>query len=163
MSTPVNAEQAWNDLQRIRVPQERVYDEVERRASGAPGVAYAAAALMWVFLAGLGLGPPRWVVLLALAAYVALLSVLTVRYASRSPMQLHHSRYNRRMSVTLVAGVVMTGATAWLSGRLAESLEPVLAGLVQATVSAAVFLLFIGPASRWAAQSLRGHGEQVAR
>ncbi len=34
MTTPVDAEQAWRDLQRIRVPQERVYDEVERSASG---------------------------------------------------------------------------------------------------------------------------------
>lgn len=163
MSPPVDAEQAWKDLQRIRVPQERVYDEIERCASGGPGAAYATAALMWVFLAGLGLDPPRWGVWLILAAYVALVSVLAVFYSRRSRMQLHRSRYNWRTSATFVAGAVVTGGTTLLSGRLAEPLEPMSASLIQATVSTAVFLLFVGPANSWAAGSLRGRGERTAR
>ncbi|MFD5031557.1 hypothetical protein ACFWM0_14260 [Streptomyces sp. NPDC058405] len=163
VSTPVDAEQAWKDLQRIRVPQERVYDEIERCASGGPGAAYATAAIMWVFLAGLGLDLPRWGVWLLVAAYVALLSVLPVIYSRRSRMRLHRSRYNWRTSATFVAGGGVTGGTVLLSGHLVESLEPMFASLIQATVSAAVFLLFVGPASRWSAGSLRGHGERAAR
>jgi hypothetical protein len=163
VSTPVDAEQAWKDLQRIRVPQERVYDEVERCASGGPGAAYATAAIMWVFLASLGLDLPLWGVWLVLAAYVALVSVLAVINSRRSRMQLHHSRYNGRTVATFAAGGVVTGGTVLLSGHLVESLEPVLASLIQATVSVAVFLLFVGPANRWAARSLRGRGEPAAR
>ncbi|MCM2388684.1 hypothetical protein NBG84_10315, partial [Streptomyces sp. CWNU-1] len=88
MSTPVDAEQAWKDLQRIRVPQERVYDEIERRASDGPGAAYATAAIMWVFLAGLGLDLPRWGVWLVVAAYVGLLSGLAVIFSRRSRVRL---------------------------------------------------------------------------
>ncbi|MFH9618889.1 hypothetical protein [Streptomyces pratensis] len=158
MSTPVDAEQAWNDLQRIRVPQERVYDEIERSASGGTGAAYATAAIMWVFLVGQGLDLPLWGVLLSLAVYVALLSAVAVICGRRSRMRLHHSRCNRRMSATLVAGALVTGGTTLLSGHLAEGLEPMAAGLIQATASTAAFLLFIGPARRWAADSVRVGG-----
>ncbi|MDT0442370.1 hypothetical protein [Streptomyces johnsoniae] len=163
VSTRVDAEQAWKDLQRIRVPQERVYDEVERCASGTSGTAYPAAVSMWLFLVGMSLDLPPLAVCLVLAAYVALVTVLAVAQSRRSRMQLHRSRYNRRTLATYAAGGVGTGGTALLTGSLAEPLGPVLAGLVQATASTAVFLLFIGPVSRWAAGSLRGHGERAGR
>jgi hypothetical protein len=163
VSAPVDAEQAWKDLQRIRVPQERVYDEMERSASGGPGATYAAAALMWVFLVGTSLDLPLWGVLLSLVAYVVLLSALAVVHSRRSRMQLHHSRYNRRTFVTFAGGALVTGGTVLLSGRLVESLDAPLAGLIQATVTTAAFLLFVGPASRWAVGSLRGHAERTAR
>ncbi|AQS71874.1 hypothetical protein B1H29_07805 [Streptomyces pactum] len=159
----MDAEQAWRDLQRIRVPQERVYDEFERSASGGPGATYATAALMWLFLAGMGLDLPRWGSWLCLATYVALLSALAVRYSRRSRMRLHHSRANWRLLASFVAGAVVTGGTVLLSGHLVESLEPVYAGLVQATVSTAVFIVFTGPTTRWAAGSLRGSGEPTVR
>ncbi|MBR7677303.1 hypothetical protein [Streptomyces daliensis] len=159
VSASVDAEQAWRDLQRIRVPQERVYDEIERSASGGPGAAYATAALMWVFLAGLGLDPPLWGVGLLLAVYVMLLGGLAVVYHRRSRMRLHRSRYNWRMTATFVAGAVVTSGTVLLSGHLVEALEPIVGSLIQATVSAGVFLLVIGPTSRWAVGSLRGRGE----
>ncbi|AKZ58884.1 conserved membrane protein of unknown function [Streptomyces ambofaciens ATCC 23877] len=158
VSTPVDAEQAWKDLQRIRVPQERVYDEVERSASGGGGTTYATAAIMWVFLAVQGLDLPLWGVLLTIAAYVGLLGRLAVVHHRRSRMRLHHSRVDWRTLATFVAGAVVTGATVLLSGRMVESLEPVSGGLIRATVSAAVFVLFIGPAGRWAAGSLRDRG-----
>ncbi|NGO13072.1 hypothetical protein G5C60_37095 [Streptomyces sp. HC44] len=154
----MDAEQAWKDLQRIRVPQERVYDEIERCAFSSPGAPYATAAIMWVFLASLGLDPPQWGFWLILAAYVALLSVIAVIYSRRSRMQLHRSRYNWRVSATFVAGGVATGGTVLLSGRLVESLEPMVGSPIQATAATVVFLLFTGPASRWAAGSLRGRG-----
>ncbi|MFJ7769571.1 hypothetical protein ACIQ1J_14485 [Streptomyces sp. NPDC097107] len=163
LSTPVDAEQAWRDLQRIRVPQERVYDEFERTVSGRPGANYVTAAIMWVFLAGLGLDLPRWGVWLVLAAYVGLLSALAVVHSRRSRMRLHHSRSDWRMLAAFVAAAVVTAGTVVLSGRLVEPLEPMFAGLVQATVSAAVFLVFVGPTNRWAAGSLRGGGERAAR
>ncbi|MFI1017774.1 hypothetical protein [Streptomyces sp. NPDC020965] len=163
MSTPVNAEQAWKDLQRIRVPQERVYDEIERSASGGPGAAYATAAIMWLFLAGLGLDLPRWGVWLVVAGYVALLGALAVHHNRGSRVRLHRSRCTWRMFATFAAGGVVTGGTALLSGHLVEPLEPMFAGLIQATVSAAVFLLYVGPASRWATGSLRGHGVRAGR
>ncbi|MGO4751276.1 hypothetical protein AB4212_22120, partial [Streptomyces sp. 2MCAF27] len=155
MSTPVDAEQAWSDLQRIRVPQERVYDEVERSAAGGSGTTWATAALMWLFLAGLGLDLPGWGVWLALAAYLALMSVPAVLHNRRSRVRLHHTRYTRRMVGTHVAVAVVTGGTALLSGRLVDSLEPMSASLIQATVSAAVFVLFTGVTNRWAAGSAR--------
>ncbi|MFB6551175.1 hypothetical protein [Streptomyces sp. NPDC056405] len=163
MSTPVDAEQAWKDLQRIRVPQERVYDEFERSTSGRPGANYVTAAIMWGFLAGLGLDLPRWGVWLVLAAYVGLLSALAVVHSRRSRMRLHHSRSNWRMLAAFVGAAVVTGGTVVLSGRLVEPLESMTASLIQATVSAAVFLVFVGPANRWAAGSLRGSGERAAR
>ncbi|MFD8966105.1 hypothetical protein ACFV0C_14085 [Streptomyces sp. NPDC059568] len=162
MSTPVDAEQAWRDLQRIRVPQERVYDEVERSAAGGWGTTWGTAVLMWLFLAGLGLDLPGWGVGLVLTAYVALLSVLVVLHNRRSRVRLHHTRYSRRMLGTFVAGAVVTGGTALLSGRLVDSLEPMSGSLIQATVSATVFVLFVGPTSRWAAGSARDHGTQAA-
>jgi hypothetical protein len=160
--TPVDAEQAWKDLQRIRVPQERVYDEIERCASGGSGATYGTAAIMWFFLAGLGLDLPLWGVWLFTGVYVALVGLLAVVHSRRSRVRLHRSRYNRRTLVTFVAGGLMTGGATLLSGRLAEPLEPLSAGLIQATVSTAVFLLFVGPANRWAAGSLRGGGEGTA-
>lgn len=162
MSTPVDAEQAWRDLQRIRVPQERVYDEVERSASGGPGATYSTAAIMWVFLAGMGLELPRWGVWLALAGYVAVLGVLARVHHRRSRVQLHHSRLTWRMFAVFVAAAVVTGGTIVLSGLLVEPLEPMPGSLIQATVSAAVFVLFAGPANRWATGSLRGRGERAA-
>ncbi|MFH8976603.1 hypothetical protein [Streptomyces sp. NPDC017890] len=162
MSTPVDAEQAWRDLQRIRVPQERVYDEVERSASGGPGTTYATAAIMWVFLAGMGLELPTWGVWLALAAYVAVLGALARADHRRSRVRLHRSRCNWRMFASFAAGAVVTGGTILLSGRLVEPLGPMTGALIQATVSAVVFVLFVRPVSRWSAGSLRGHGERVA-
>ncbi|MEU3304258.1 hypothetical protein ABZ729_31250 [Streptomyces sp. NPDC006678] len=161
MSTPVDAEQAWRDLQRIRVPQERVYDEVERSAAGSSGTTWATAALMWLFLAGLGLDLPGWGVGLVLAAYIALLSVLGVLHSRRSRVRLHHTRCTWRMFGTFVAGAVVTGGTTLLSGRLVDSLEPMSGSLIQATVSAAVFVLFVGPTNRWAAGSVRSRGTQA--
>ncbi|GAA3867512.1 hypothetical protein [Streptomyces sedi] len=164
MSATIDAEQAWRDLQRVRVPQERVYDEVERSVSGgADPSTWGTAALLWLFLAGMGLDPPLWGVLLAGTVYVALLAALA-RHAHRgSRVRLHHTRYNWRALATLVAGALVTGGTVLLTGRLAAPLEPAWAGLTQATVTAAVFLLFIGPASRWSTGSLRGHGQRVER
>ncbi|MFD3943905.1 hypothetical protein [Streptomyces sp. NPDC058579] len=158
MSTSVDAEQAWRDLQRIRVPQERVYDEVERSAAGGRGSTWATAGLMWLFLAGLGLDLPGWGVALVIAAYAALLGVLGTLHHRRSRVLLHHTRCTWRMFATFGAGAVVTGGTTVLSGRLVDSLEPMAGSLIQATVSATVFLLFVGPASRWAARSVRGRG-----
>ncbi|CAM5338224.1 hypothetical protein [Streptomyces fumanus] len=159
MSAPVDAEQAWRDLQRIRVPQERVYDELERSGSGGPGATWATAALMWVFLAGLGLDPPRWAVVTATAGYVALLAWLAVLANRRRPMRLHRSRYDWRSSVTFFAGALVTGGTVLGTGRLVEPMEPLPGSLVRATVSAAVFVLFLIPANRWATGSLRTRAE----
>ncbi|MEU0068827.1 hypothetical protein ABZ027_04625 [Streptomyces sp. NPDC006332] len=89
MSTPVDAEQAWRDLQRVRVRQERVYDEVERSAAGGGGSLWTTAALMWLFLAGLGVDLPGWGVGVAAAAYLALLGMLAVLHNRRSRVRLH--------------------------------------------------------------------------
>ncbi|MFE2595109.1 hypothetical protein ACFXCZ_01175 [Streptomyces sp. NPDC059396] len=161
MSASVDAEQAWRDLQRIRVPQERVYDEVERSAAGGAGATWGTAVLMWLFLAGLGLDLPGWGVGLAVAAYVGLLSVLGMLHNRRSRVRLYHTRCTPRMFGTFVAGAVVTGGTTLLSGRLVDSLEPMSASLIQATVSATVFVLFVGPTSRWAAGSARARGTQA--
>ncbi|MFE4831924.1 hypothetical protein [Streptomyces sp. NPDC056672] len=161
MSTPVDAEQAWRDLQRIRVPQERVYDEVERFAAGGWGTTWATAALMWLFLAGLGLDLPGWGVGLVMALYAALLSVVAVLHNRRSRVRLHRTRCTPRMFGTFVAGAVVTGGTTLLSGRLVDSLEPMPGSLIQATVSATVFVLFVGPTGRWAAGSARDRGTQA--
>ncbi|GAA2065310.1 hypothetical protein GCM10009801_10530 [Streptomyces albiaxialis] len=162
MSTSVDAEQAWSALQRIRIPQERVYDEMERTASGGPGAAIATGAAMWLFLASLGLGLPQWGVGLLLVAYVAVLAALAVSYGRRNRMRLHRSRYDWRTSVMLLAGAAATGGTAVLSGHLTGRLEPMSGSLIQATVTTGVFLLFICPASRWAAGSLRGRAGRTA-
>ncbi|PSM40793.1 hypothetical protein C6Y14_25290 [Streptomyces dioscori] len=158
----MNAEQAWQDLQRIRVPQERVYDEVERSAAGGSGDLWATAALMWLFLAGLGLDLPGWAVGLVMAAYTALLGGVAVLHNRRSRVLLHHTRCTPRMFAAFVAGAVVTGGTALLSGWLVDPLEPMPGSLIQATVSATVFVLFVGPTSRWAAGSARGHGTHAA-
>jgi hypothetical protein len=155
----MDAEQAWQDLQRIRVPQERVYDEVERSGPGGPGATWATAAVMWVFLAGLGLEPPRWGVVTATVGYVALLAWLAVLGNRRRRMRLHRSRYDWRSSVTFFAGALVTGGTVLLTGRLVEPLDPVPGSLIRATVSAAVFVLFLLPANRWATGSLRTRAE----
>ncbi|MFD0311017.1 hypothetical protein [Streptomyces sp. NPDC127119] len=157
----MDAEQAWRDLQRIRVPQERVYDEVERSAAGGSGDLWGTAALMWLFLAGLGLDLPGWGVGLAMAAYAVLLAGVAVLHNRRSRVRLHHTRCTPRMFATFVAGAVVTGGTVLLSGRLVDPLEPMPGSLIQATVSATVFVLFVGPAGRWAAGSARGRGTQV--
>ncbi|MFJ5933925.1 hypothetical protein [Streptomyces sp. NPDC093071] len=161
MSTPVDAEQAWKDLQRIRVPQERVYDEFERSTSGGRGTTYGTAALMWVFLAGVGMDLPGWGVALFVAAYVSLLSALVVTLGRRRRMQLHHTRYPGRVWAAFGATAVLVGGTTVLSHHLSQSLAPVCAGPVQATAAVAVYLLSLGHANRWAAASVRG-GEPAA-
>ncbi|MFB7650363.1 MULTISPECIES: hypothetical protein [unclassified Streptomyces] len=158
MSTPVNAEQAWQDLQRIRVPQERVYDEVERSASGGPRATYGTAALMWLFLAAQGLDLPPWGVALAAVAYLSLLAWLAVTHTSRSRVRLHHSRYDWRSLATFAGGAAVIGGTTLLAGWLVEPLAPLVGSLIQATASAAVFVLFVGPATRWSTGALRGRG-----
>ncbi len=163
MSTSVDAEQAWRDLQRIRIPQERVYDEVERTASGGPRATWITAATMWAFLVVLGVDLPKWGVWLALVVYVALLSTLAVVHNRRSRVRLHRSYYDWRALAVFVGGAVVTGVTVLLSGHLVASLEPMVGALIQATVSAAVFVLSVGPAGRWAVGSLRGRGERDAR
>ncbi|MER5223217.1 hypothetical protein [Streptomyces flaveus] len=162
VSTPVDAEQAWKDLQRIRVPQERVYDEFERSVSGGRGMTYGMAALMWVFLAGVGMDLPQWGVGLFVAAYVGLLSVLVVMSSRRSRMQLHHTRCPGRMWAAFGAAAVLVGGTIVLSDHLTEPLEPIYAGPIQATAAVAVYLLSLGPANRWAADSVRSGGEPAA-
>ncbi|WP_282085266.1 hypothetical protein [Streptomyces tendae] len=162
MSTPVDAEQAWRDLQRIRVPQERVYDEVERSASGGPGATYATAASMWVFLVVTGLELPKWAIWPALAGYLLVLGALARTQHRRSRVRLHRSRCDWRMFASFVSGAVVTGGTVVLSGRLVEPLEPITGALIQATVSASVFVLFVGPVTRWSMSSLRGRGRRPA-
>ena len=163
MSAPIDAEQAWKDLQRIRVPRERVYDEIERAAAGGWGTTWATAATMWVFLVGMGLDLPGWGMGLAVAAYVALLGALGVRQSRRSRVRLHRTRCTPRMLAAFVAGAVVTGGTVLLSGRLLDdALEPLPASLIQATVSAVVFVLFVGPTNRWATRSARRHGARTA-
>ncbi|GHH17786.1 hypothetical protein [Streptomyces lanatus] len=159
MSTPVDAEQAWQDLQRIRVPQERVYDEYERAASGSRGMTYGTAALMWLFLAGVGLDLPLWGLLLSVGAYAGLLGALIVWSGRRNRMQLHRSRFTGRTLLAFAAGGVLVGGTVVLASRLTEPLEPIYAGLIQATAAVAVYLLSLGPANRWAIDSVRGSGE----
>lgn len=162
MSLPVDAEQAWQDLQRIRVPQERVYDEFERSASGGRGMIYGTAALMWVFLVGVGMDLPGWGVALFIAAYVGLLSLLIVMSSRRSRMQLHRTRFPGRMWAGFGAAAVLVGGTIVLSDHLTEPLEPLYAGLIQATAGAAVYLFTLGPASRWAAHLVRSGGASAA-
>ncbi|MFF3017304.1 hypothetical protein [Streptomyces sp. NPDC057939] len=161
MSMPVDAEQAWKDLQRIRVPQERVYDEYERSASGGRGTTYGTAALMWVFLAGVGMDLPQWGVGLFLAVYIGLLGVLIVMSGRRSRMQLHRTRCTGRMWAVFGAAGVLVGGTVVLADHLTEGLEPIHAGPIQATAAVALYLLFLGPANRWAADSVRTTGAPV--
>ncbi|WP_431962016.1 hypothetical protein [Actinacidiphila sp. bgisy160] len=156
---PVDAEQAWKDLQRIRVPQERVYDEFERSVSGGRGMAYGTAALMWVFLAGVGMDLPQWGVGLFMAAYAGLLSVLVVMSSRRSRMRLHHTRCPGRTWAAFGAAAVLVGGTIVLSDHLTEPLAPIYSGPIQATAAVAVYLLSLGPANRWAADSVRSGGE----
>ncbi|MEU8683804.1 hypothetical protein [Streptomyces sp. NPDC048611] len=161
MSTTVDAEQAWQDLQRIRVPQERVYDEIERTAQGDTGATQATAALMWVFLAVSGLDIPRWAFWLALTAYVAVLGTLGVVFNRRTRMRLHRSRHSWRSFATFFAGMAVTLVAILLSGRLVEWLALPFGSLIQATLSAGTFLLFVGPANRWAVSTLRDRGERT--
>ncbi|MFD8549466.1 hypothetical protein [Streptomyces sp. NPDC059649] len=158
MTTPVDAERAWQDLQRIRVPQERVYDEVERCAQTDRGGTYVTAGLMWLFLASWGLDLPKWGSFVLLGAYVAALVALAVVYSRRSRMRLHRSRYGWRSVVSCAAGAVLSGGTIILTGRLTDWLTLPYGSLIQATLSAGVFVLFVGPANRWAVSPLRGRG-----
>ncbi|MCK7625060.1 hypothetical protein MUU72_18415 [Streptomyces sp. RS10V-4] len=155
MTTPVDAERAWQDLQRIRVPQERVYDEVERCARGDQRATYITGALMWLFLASDGLHLPRWGSFLLLAAYLGGLTALAVVYSRRSRVRLHRSRYTWRTSASLLAGAAFGGGTIILTRYLTEWLALPYGSLIQATVSTAAFLLFVGPANRWAVSPLR--------
>ncbi|MFJ8098298.1 hypothetical protein [Streptomyces griseofuscus] len=166
MTTPVDAERAWQDLQRIRVPQERVYDEIERCAHGDPKAIYITAAVMWVFIASMGLKLPAWGLWLTLAAYVGVLGSLAVVYSRRARMRLHRSRYSWRSFATFIAGGCLTGGTILLADHLADSLALPCPSLITATVAAAVFVLFTGPANRWAVsplreRALRGHATQA--
>lgn len=163
MSTPVDAEQAWQDLQRIRVPQERVYDEVERCAEGDSRATYTTAGIMWVFLAVSGLDLSWWAFGLVLTAYVALLGSLAVVYNRRTRVRLHRSRHSWRSFATFFAGMAVTAVTIVVSGRLVDWLALPLGSLVQATVSAGAFVLFVGPANRWAVGSLRDRGTRTLR
>ncbi|UNO38528.1 hypothetical protein KGS77_01285 [Streptomyces sp. MST-110588] len=160
MSTPVDAERAWADLQRIRIPQERVYDEVERHRGGwSPKSYLTTAAVMWVFLAVSGLdGLPQWVHWLLLAGYVALLAVLAVRASRRTRVRLHHSRYTWRSYATLFGAAGVTGATILLSDRLARWADLPCPSLFSATVTVGVFLLFGPAANRWCVSALRDAG-----
>lgn len=157
MSTPVDAERAWQDLQRIRVPQERVYDEMERCASNAPGVTYTTAGIMWLFIASWGLELADWAFWLVLAVYVALLGTLAVLAARKDRVRLHRSRRTWRSVAPILAGMVITGTVIVVSGMVTRSLALPFGSLIQATVSAGAFLLFAGPANRWAVTSLRDH------
>ncbi|MGW1838214.1 hypothetical protein [Streptomyces sp. BBFR2] len=162
MTTPVDAERAWQDLQRIRVPQERVYDEMERCASGDAATTYTTAALMWLFVASWGLTLPRWTFLLLTVAYVALLGTLIGLRARRARVRLHRSRYTWRSGVSALLGAVVTLTTILLSGYVAETLRLPLPTVIQATVSAVVFILCAGPMNRWTLTALRGHGDGPA-
>ncbi|MGI5258206.1 hypothetical protein [Streptomyces angustmyceticus] len=163
MSTSVNAEQAWQDLQRIRVPQERVYDEIERCAEGDPRATYTTAGIMWVFLAVSGLDLPGWAFGLVLTAYVALLGSLAVIYNRRTRMRLHRSRHSWRSFAAFFAGMVVTAVAILGSGLLVDWLALPYGSLIRATVSAGAFVLFIGPANRWAVGSLRDRGTSDLR
>lgn len=162
MGMPVDAEQAWRDLQRIRVPQERVYDEFEHTVSGGRRMTYGTAALMWVFLAGVGMDLPQWGVGVFMAAYAGLLGLLVVMISRRSRMRLHHTRCPGRMWAAFGAAAVLVGGTIVLADHLTEWLEPIYAGPLQATAAVTVYLLSLGPANRWAADSVRRGGEPAA-
>ncbi|MEU9122031.1 hypothetical protein AB0C96_19575 [Streptomyces sp. NPDC048506] len=162
VNTTVDAEQAWQDLQRIRVPQERVYDEIERCAHDDAKPTYTTAAIMWVFIATWGLKLPEWAFWLVLVAYVALLGTLAVFFSRRSRVRLHRSRYSWRQFATFFAGMIVTAAVILISGHLAESLAPPFRSLIQATVSTGVFALFTGPANRWAVGTLRTRASRAA-
>ncbi|WP_174244057.1 hypothetical protein [Streptomyces sp. TM32] len=161
MSTPVDAERAWQDLQRIRVPQERVYDEIERSAQSDLGSTYFTAAVMWVFLAVTGLDLPTWAFWLVLTAYFAVLGSAAVIYNRRSRIRLHRSRHSWRSVATFVAGMAVTLVTILVSGFVADQLALPFGSLIQATASTGVFLLFVGPANRWAVSALRDRGARV--
>ncbi|WP_407286768.1 hypothetical protein [Streptomyces sp. BP-8] len=163
MNTQVDAERAWQDLQRIRVPQERVYDEVERCAQGDARSTYTIAAIMWIFIASWGIDLPDWAFWLVLAAYVVLVSTLGVLHNRRSRVQLHRSRHSWRSLATFFAGGAVTLATILVSGYVVESLALPLGHVIQATVSAAAFVLLVGPANRWAAGALRAHGARAVQ
>ncbi|MEU7640717.1 MULTISPECIES: hypothetical protein [unclassified Streptomyces] len=162
MTTPVDAERAWQDLQRIRVPQERVYDEVERCAHGDRRSTYVMAGVMWVFLASYGLKLPRWGSFLVLAAYIGALVVLAVIYSRRTRVRLHRSRYSWRSFATMLAGAVVSGGTIILTGFLTEWLALPYGSVIQATISAGAFVLFVGPANRWAISPLRDRAAATA-
>ncbi|MGW1378627.1 hypothetical protein ACWD6P_30795 [Streptomyces sp. NPDC002446] len=163
MNTQVDAERAWQDLQRIRVPQERVYDEVERCAQGDARSTYTIAAIMWIFIVSWGLDLPDWAFWLVLAAYVVLVSGLGVLHHRSSRLQLHRSRHSWRSLASFFAGGAVTLATIVLSGYVVESLALPLGNVIQATVSAAVFVLLVGPANRWAVGALRDRGARAVQ
>ncbi|TSB22188.1 hypothetical protein OG422_11515 [Streptomyces sp. NBC_01525] len=161
MTTPVDAERAWQDLQRIRVPQERVYDEVERGASGEAATTYITATLMWLFVASWGLTLPDWIFWLLTVAYVVLLGTLITFAARRARVRLHRSRHTWRSVASALAGAVVSLTTLLLSGFLARSLHLPLPTVIQATVSVGVHLLCVGPANRWTRSALRSHGARL--
>ncbi|WP_206506835.1 hypothetical protein [Streptomyces chrestomyceticus] len=160
MGTPVDAEQAWADLQRIRVPQERVYDELERcTVTGRRGY-LPIAAVMWVYLAVSGLDLPSWSLWVALVAYVGVLAAMGMRSSRKSRVRLHRSRYTWRVYAVFGVAGVLGGASIVLTSWLVEWAEIPYGSLVQATICAGLFLLFTAPANRWAFAPMRHYGSR---
>ncbi|MFH8407106.1 hypothetical protein ACH4FX_20260 [Streptomyces sp. NPDC018019] len=157
MSTPVDAERAWADLQRIRVPQERVYDELER-CSGTSWRAHLPIAIaMWVYVAVSGLDLPKWAVWAVLAAYLVTLGAIGVRASRRSRMRLHRSRYTWRTTAVFFTSAIAGGSSIAVTGWLVEWSRLAYGSLVQATVCAGLFLLVTAPANRWAFAPVRSY------
>ncbi|MEU2791684.1 hypothetical protein [Streptomyces sp. NPDC007100] len=157
MTTPVDAERAWADLQRIRVPQERVYDELERCAGNGRRAYLPIAAAMWVYLAVSGLDLPGWGTWGVTALYMVVLGAMAVRASRKSRMRLHRSHYTWRSSVVFVAAAVVSAASIGLSGWLVEWARLSYGSLVQATLCSGLFLLVTAPANRWALAPVRNH------
>ncbi|MEN2424084.1 hypothetical protein AABB02_39030 [Streptomyces rimosus] len=157
MSAPVDAERAWADLQRIRVPQERVYDELERCSGNGWRSYLPIAAAMWVYVAVSGLDLPGWAVWAVLAAYMAALGAMGVRAARKSRMRLHRSRYTWRTTAVFFASAIAGGGSILVTGWLVEWADLAYGSLVQATVCAGLFLLVTAPANRWAFAPVRSY------
>ncbi|WP_078624416.1 hypothetical protein [Streptomyces monomycini] len=159
MGAPMmDAEQAWADLQRIRVPQERVYDELERcTVTGRRGY-LPIAAVMWLYLAVSGLDLPKWSLWATLAAYVGVLAAMGVRSSRKSRVRLHRSRYTWRVYAVFVVAAALGGASIGLSSWLVAWAEVPYGSLVQATICAGLFLLVTAPANRWAFAPMRHYG-----
>ncbi|OKI02715.1 hypothetical protein A6A06_15900 [Streptomyces sp. CB02923] len=157
MSTPVDAERAWADLQRIRVPQERVYDELERCTATGRRAYLPIAAAMWVYLAVSGLDLPRWCLWVELAAYVGVLGIMGVRSSRKSRVRLHRSRYTWRVTAVIIAAAALGGASVAVTARLVEWARLPFGSLVQATLCAGFFLLVTAPANRWAFAPMRSY------
>ncbi|MEV5595252.1 hypothetical protein [Streptomyces sp. NPDC052496] len=157
VSTPVDAEKAWADLQRIRVPQERVYDELERCSVTGRRAYLPIAAVMWGYLAVSGLDLPKWCLWVILAAYVGVLAAMGVRASRKSRVRLHRSRYTWRVYAVFVAGAALGGGSIGLSSWLVEWAGLPYGSLIEATLCAGLFLLVTAPANRWAFAPMRSY------